>query len=350
MKTGASRGGISLEMAVVLPVLLALIFGGAAVAYSALAKASLQMTAMRAARELAADEATRKMETDQVYLYREFTETYGLPRAKVRMLTGHTNGILVVGACYRVPIPLPQGLAQEPKETPLTVQVLRSALEAEGIDQQTTTEVVQGLEELGRAVGDVVQEGQTLWSRGAAFWEHIKQLNINQPLVREEFLPVQGAKMDQFDSYVADLCSGMGITVSAKSAFWSERSVKLPDPKPALEVVKLEPNPVQLKGASPPGVRATIVVRAEDPTTCGIQVSYKSGPSKAAGLQERAATQESSEGHLAQWQWNVGTQTSPGLWPVTVRCDNGQSVTTYLQVLNESDSYTTTAPSAGEGG
>lgn len=326
------RGGITLEMAIVLPVLIALIFGGAAVAYSAVAKASLQMTTMRAARELAADEAAKRMKDGQVYWYREFTETYGLPRAKVRMLVGDSGGIIVAGACYRVPLPLPQGLQQEPKELHWAAEFLRDQLANEGMDPQTASQFAQDLNDFGYALGSAARDGVTVWEQTVVLWEQIKGFRPKTFLVRDEFVPIQKAKMGQFDDLLGTLCGGRGITVTAKSAFWSEDSVKAYDPVPPLEVVKLEPNPVNVQGASPPGPKATIVVKAVEPTTCDIEVEYKSGPSKAEGLQKRAATREVGGAHLAEWQWHVGTNTSEGTWPVKVWCDNGQSVTAYLTV------------------
>jgi|GEM_PF-5077527 len=326
------RGGITLEMAIVLPVLLALIFGGAAVAYGALAKASLQMATMRAARELAADEAAKRMKDGQVYWYREFTETYGLPRAKVRMIIGDAGGIIVAGACYRVPLPLPQGLQQEPRRLHWAAEFLQEQLEKEFTDPQTASQIAQDLNDFGYALDSAVRDALTLRDQAAVLLEQINGFRPKTILVRDEFVPIQNAEMGEFDELLGTLCGGRGITVTAKSAFWSEDSVKTYDPIPPLEVVKLEPNPVNLHGAGPPGPKATIVVKATEPTTCDIEVEYKSGPSKAEGLQKRAATREVGGAHLAEWQWHVGTNTSEGTWPVKVWCDNGQSVTTYLTV------------------
>jgi hypothetical protein len=64
---------------------------------------------------------------------------------------------------------------------------------------------------------------------------------------------------------------------------------------------------------------------------CTITVQYKSGPSKAAGLGPQTA---SAAGALV-WSWKVGSNTTPGRWPVTVRCTVGSpsaSATAYLTV------------------
>ncbi|HEY8345959.1 MAG TPA: TadE/TadG family type IV pilus assembly protein [Symbiobacteriaceae bacterium] len=330
----ASRGSATLEMAVVIPLLITLVFGGAAVAYGALAKASLQMTVMRAARELAAAEAASRMEPDQLYGYKEFTETYGLPRAKVRMLTGQTGGVIVVGACYRIPLPLPRGIHFQKKEPPWPLEIVQTALEAEGMDPQRARETVEDLTMLKQEIDRTYQEDRTLWQQIVALWTRLQQLDLNTPLERREFLPVHGAQVHDLDVRLSQLCAGPGLVVRARSAFWSESSVPLPGPPEPLEVVRLEPNPVNLEGAAPPGVRATIVVRAREETSCSIRVLYRSGFSQAEGLQQKVTTRQTPEGYLAEWQWNVGTRTSTGEWPVQVTCDNGQSVTAYLTVFN----------------
>ena len=52
---------------------------------------------------------------------------------------------------------------------------------------------------------------------------------------------------------------------------------------------------------------------------CTMTVVYKSGPSKAAGLGPQTA---GLSGALA-WSWRIGSNTTLGRWPATVRCDAG---------------------------
>jgi hypothetical protein len=61
------------------------------------------------------------------------------------------------------------------------------------------------------------------------------------------------------------------------------------------------------------GSYATLTVRASRTATCSITVYYLSGPSHAAGLYPK-------RGRLISWTWKVGTRTTPGRWPIVVRC------------------------------
>jgi uncharacterized protein (DUF58 family) len=61
------------------------------------------------------------------------------------------------------------------------------------------------------------------------------------------------------------------------------------------------------------GSYATLTVRVSRVATCSITVYYKSGPSSAAGLYPK-------RGSRISWTWKVGTRTTPGRWPIVVRC------------------------------
>jgi hypothetical protein len=80
------------------------------------------------------------------------------------------------------------------------------------------------------------------------------------------------------------------------------------------------------------GSNATATVRTAPGAYCTIVVTYKSGPSKAAGL-----TPKNADGSgVASWTWKVGTRTTLGSWPVKVACSSGglnKSVTKYFQVV-----------------
>lgn len=79
------------------------------------------------------------------------------------------------------------------------------------------------------------------------------------------------------------------------------------------------------------GAYATAAVATASSASCTITVTYKSGPSKAAGLGPKTA---SSSGGVS-WTWLVGSRTTPGSWPVTVTCLKGgrsASGTKYFQV------------------
>jgi hypothetical protein len=63
------------------------------------------------------------------------------------------------------------------------------------------------------------------------------------------------------------------------------------------------------------GSDATLVVAVPSGTPCSIVVTYKSGPSEAAGLYPQRAR----AGRIT-WTWTVGTRTTPGRWPIDVSC------------------------------
>lgn len=80
-----------------------------------------------------------------------------------------------------------------------------------------------------------------------------------------------------------------------------------------LSVVSLS-SPVQ------PFTDATLEARTAPGATCEITVIYKSGPSVAKGLVSKLAD---SRGDIA-WRWRVGSNTTPGKWPIIVACSKGQ--------------------------
>lgn len=75
------------------------------------------------------------------------------------------------------------------------------------------------------------------------------------------------------------------------------------------------------------GSTATLVANAWPGAPCAITVIYKSGPSKAKGLEPKTA---GADGRVA-WSWTVGSRTTPGPWPITVTCGD-KTVQTQIQV------------------
>ncbi len=81
----------------------------------------------------------------------------------------------------------------------------------------------------------------------------------------------------------------------------------------------------------PHGATATAKVTTAPGAACSIEVDYKSGESKAAGLVDKTADGAGA----VSWTWMVGTRTTPGSWPVTVTCMGGgksATVKTNIQV------------------
>jgi len=79
------------------------------------------------------------------------------------------------------------------------------------------------------------------------------------------------------------------------------------------------------------GSNATARVSTTKGASCTITVTYKSGRSSAKGLTRKTA---SSSGAVS-WTWKVGSNTTPGDWPVKVSCTRSGtgSATKYLKVL-----------------
>jgi hypothetical protein len=75
------------------------------------------------------------------------------------------------------------------------------------------------------------------------------------------------------------------------------------------------------------GSDATTAVAVPTGTACSIVVTYKSGPSSAAGLY----TQRARNGRIS-WTWLVGTRTTPGRWPIDVSCGASGSLHTSFLV------------------
>lgn len=67
------------------------------------------------------------------------------------------------------------------------------------------------------------------------------------------------------------------------------------------------------------GNAASLVARATPGATCSIVVVYKSGPSRAQGLETKVAD---ADGNVS-WTWIVGTRTTLGTWPITVTASLG---------------------------
>ncbi len=73
------------------------------------------------------------------------------------------------------------------------------------------------------------------------------------------------------------------------------------------------------------GSYATLKVSVSKTATCSITVYYKSGPSEAQGLYPK-------RGKRISWTWKVGTRTTPGRWPITVRCGSAGRLRTSFVV------------------
>ena len=73
------------------------------------------------------------------------------------------------------------------------------------------------------------------------------------------------------------------------------------------------------------GSTATLTATAAPGASCDITVYYKSGPSKAAGLDPKTAD---GSGNVS-WSWKVGASTSAGDWRIVVSCGDMTKETTF---------------------
>jgi hypothetical protein len=82
---------------------------------------------------------------------------------------------------------------------------------------------------------------------------------------------------------------------------------------------------VQVTSPVSAGSEASVTVAVSPAQTCSITVNYKSGPSQSAGLDPQRGTR-------ITWTWTVGTNTTPGRWPILVSCARSGSIQTSFVV------------------
>lgn len=61
-----------------------------------------------------------------------------------------------------------------------------------------------------------------------------------------------------------------------------------------------------------PGNMATLTIQGKPDSVCSITVRYKSGPSKADGLEQKTSGPDG----IVSWTWKVGINTTKGTWPI----------------------------------
>ena len=76
---------------------------------------------------------------------------------------------------------------------------------------------------------------------------------------------------------------------------------------------------ISVTSPAAPFTDATLTVSTSPGANCSIVVHYKSGPSRAKGLVPKVA---SGSGRVS-WTWRVGSNTTPGRWPIVVTCEKG---------------------------
>jgi hypothetical protein len=126
-------------------------------------------------------------------------------------------------------------------------------------------------------------------------------------------------------TYVTIFNQTLNIKVQASERVWigngfMERHSSL-NP---VRILSIAPNPVQR------GTKALITATAPAGSNVTITIRYKSGTSVAKGLIPKIADRTGA----VSWQWKVGGNTTPGLWKITVQATNYSDVM-YFEVLRK---------------
>jgi len=74
------------------------------------------------------------------------------------------------------------------------------------------------------------------------------------------------------------------------------------------------------------GNDASLTVAVAPRAQCTIAVVYQTGVSKAKGLGAK-------RGGRITWRWQVGSNTTPGRWPIIVRCGKSGALRLKIRVL-----------------
>ena len=77
------------------------------------------------------------------------------------------------------------------------------------------------------------------------------------------------------------------------------------------------------------GKDVRILVKTAANANCQITVTNQSGPIKAPGLFPKSADKKGQ----VRWTWRVPTNTTPGVWPITVTCVVGKQAGTLKSLL-----------------
>src|SRR2546426_5838350 len=91
-----------------------------------------------------------------------------------------------------------------------------------------------------------------------------------------------------------------------------QRPVSQPPAAPAGLSIRI----TSLTSTVGPGTGARLEIQTAPGAVCNIVVVYKSGPSRARGLEPKVAD---ARGQIA-WVWRVGTNTTSGTWPILIEC------------------------------
>jgi hypothetical protein len=119
----------------------------------------------------------------------------------------------------------------------------------------------------------------------------------------------------------SDGSPGIGVLGASSSPSGRPDPTIRPRPTP-LASVDANALPVKVtartKSVRRPG-SASVAVKTAANASCGITVTYATGPSTAGGLEPKTA---GSNGAVT-WKWKVTSATKKGTWPIAVVCSLG---------------------------
>ena len=138
----------------------------------------------------------------------------------------------------------------------------------------------------------------------------------------------------------ADLGGAQPGSAAQASAPTSPTGRPVPTSTPTLELPTIRPSTPPPTTPPPPplavrftsvkspvsrGGTASVSIATTAGASCSIVVTYKSGPSTAAGLTPRSADGQGA----ASWSWTVGANTTTGDWPIDVTCNGARAHATF---------------------
>ncbi len=115
-----------------------------------------------------------------------------------------------------------------------------------------------------------------------------------------------------------------GITTSIQLGSGSPTQVTAQPITPTVGIPASSLQVISVTSPVSPGSNATLVANTTPGAQCSITVNYKSGPSKASGLETKTAD---NSGNVS-WTWAIGPKTTPGTWPIVVKATSNGGIVT----------------------
>ncbi len=162
-------------------------------------------------------------------------------------------------------------------------------------------------------------------------YDRIHVSNIQIPNLKTRTDPYFGIEVSyELPMKVPFLNKTIVLQAKAQERLWIGETDTMPtegsgesdsDEKP-IEILE-KPNPAYV------GKRAKVRIKMAPGTSANLSVFYKSGQSTAKYLGEKQAD---AEGYV-EWEWFVGTNTTPGTWPFVITTSDGQKTEVMFTVV-----------------